>query len=67
MNRIKELRKKKGLSIKYVSEKTKLAYSTIVRIENGILKNPKYFTLKKIANVLGVNVDDLFDNDIISE
>lgn len=56
--RIKAARKAKGLTQKELGEACGIAESTIRRYELGKL-NPKYETLQKIAEPLGVNFLDL--------
>ena len=36
-----------------------VAYNTIIKIESWTIQNPTIDTLSKIANALGVKVDDL--------
>lgn len=57
-HKVKELCHKKGITIKQLSEKMKIAPESLSRAING---NPKLSTLRKISEVLGVSVTDLFD------
>jgi len=56
---LKKLRRKKGYSLEKVARLANLSLSTIVKIENGVNKNPTIETLTKIAKVLEVGVDGL--------
>ena len=56
---LKKLRAKKGLSLKKIARLADLSLNTIVKIENGVNKNPTIETLIKIAKALEVGVDDL--------
>jgi transcriptional regulator with XRE-family HTH domain len=56
---VKKLRAKKGLSLEKVARLADLSLNTIVKIENGVNKNPTIDTLSKIAKALDVGVDDL--------
>jgi len=56
---LKKLRRKKGYSLKKVARLANLSLNTIVKIENGVNKNPTIETLTKIAKALEVGVDDL--------
>ncbi len=56
---LKKLRRKKGYSIEKVARLANLSLNTIVKIENGVNKNPTIETLTKIAKALEVGVDDL--------
>ncbi len=57
--RIKELRLKKGLSQDLVSKKANLSFQTISKIESGTTPNPTIDTVRKIANVLDISLDEL--------
>jgi len=56
---LKKLRRKKGYSLEKVARLADLSLNTIVKIENGVNKNPTIETLTKIAKALEVGVDDL--------
>ena len=59
---IKNLRKKKGLSQDKLAKIADVPLTTLVKIETGVNDNPTIKTLKKIANALKVNIDDLLGN-----
>lgn len=56
---LKKLRAKRGYSLEKVARLADLSLNTIVKIENGVNKNPTIETLTKIAKALEVGVDDL--------
>jgi len=56
---IKRLRQKAGFSQDVLSKKTNLAFHTIAKIESGSTPDPRIATAKKIADVLGVTIDEL--------
>lgn len=58
-SRIRELRKKKGLTISQLAEMTDLSDNFIGSIERGI-RSPAIKTLEKIATVLKVKIEDIF-------
>ncbi|HPV70682.1 MAG TPA: helix-turn-helix transcriptional regulator [Candidatus Magasanikbacteria bacterium] len=58
---LKKLRAKKGLSLEKIARLADLSLNTIVKIENGVNKNPTIETLTKIAKALEVGVDDLIN------
>lgn len=62
--RIRVERKKKGLTQKQLGELCGIAEPTIRRYELGLL-NPKYATLKKIANGLGIRVQVLNEDETV--
>lgn len=57
---IKEIRLKKKISISKLSEMTDISRTYIRELENNRKTNPSMQTLYKIANVLNVNIKDLF-------
>ena len=57
--KIQELRIKEDYSQDQLSKMTGLAYHTIAKIEAGATNDPRIKTAKKIADVLGVTLDDL--------
>jgi len=60
-NNLRKLRKTKGLSQERLARLANVANNTIVKIEAGKNKNPTLDTLKKIAKVLEVSVDELIN------
>lgn len=62
-SRIKELRKKAELTQEELAKRSDIPYATLLKIENDTVKNPTILTLKKIADALGILVDDLLGND----
>lgn len=56
---IKELRKKHHLSQEQLAQKAGITYSTLIKIESGLNKNPTLDTLTKIANVFKIKIDEL--------
>jgi len=56
---IKKYRKRAGISQDVLSKKANLAFHTIAKIESGATPNPTIETVKKIADALGVSLDDL--------
>jgi len=58
---LKKLREKKGLSQDRLAKLADVANNTIIKIEQGENINPTLATLKKIAEALGVSLDELTD------
>lgn len=56
---IRKIRSKKELSLEKIARLADLSLNTIVKVENGVNKNPTIETLTKIAKALEVGVDDL--------
>ncbi len=53
-------RQKKGLTQQELCSQANLSYSTLTKIERGAIKAPSIFTIKAIADVLGIELDSLF-------
>ncbi len=57
-HKVKELCSERGITIKQLAEKMKIAPESLSRAING---NPQLSTIRKISDALGVSVADLFD------
>ena len=53
------LRKQKNWSQEKLAVESGISYNTIIKIERGGIKNPKIETVIKLANALGVSLDEL--------
>lgn len=60
--RIKEIRKKKGLTQKQLGEALGVSYQTIAQWENN-LRNPKHETLRKLAAALDLKWYELYPEE----
>ena len=58
-DKIKQLRNKQGLTQDKLSRKSDLPYTTLTKIETNVITKPTIQTVVKIANGLGVTIDDL--------
>ena len=56
---IRKYRLKKEMSQDRLSKLADVAFHTIVKIESGDTPNPTIETVRKIADALGVTLDDL--------
>jgi len=56
---IKKYRNKLGISQDVLSKRANLAFHTIAKIEAGSTSDPRIETVKKIADALGVTINDL--------
>ncbi len=56
---IRKYRQQKEVSQDRLSKLADVAFHTIVKIESGETPNPTIETVKKIADALGVSLDDL--------
>jgi DNA-binding XRE family transcriptional regulator len=56
---IKKYRTKQGLSQEYFAKKSGVKYTTLTKIESGVIKKPSVLVMAKIAKALGVNIEEL--------
>jgi len=57
--RIKQVRKKIGWSQQKLAEKAGLSLAVITKIEQGVAKRPSIQTMVKLADALGISLDEL--------
>jgi len=57
--RIKALRLKLQLSQDEFARKADIPYTTLTKIETGVIKKPSVFVMAKIAKALGINIEEL--------
>lgn len=60
---LRQLRKKKKLSMKHLADKSNIEYSQIARIERGVI-NTTICSAYSIAEALEIPVSKLFEFDI---
>lgn len=65
-NRIKEIRKSRGFSQREVATKLNMAFSTYSNYENNN-REPNFETLKRIADILGVSVAQLVNDEAVAD
>ena len=56
---IKRHRTKLGLSQEDFAQKSGVKYTTLTKIESGVIKTPSVVMVGKIAKALGVPIEDL--------
>ena len=56
---IKKRRTKLGLSQEDFAQKSGVKYTTLTKIETGVIKTPSVAIVAKIAKALGVSIEDL--------
>ena len=59
LKNLKKLRKQKGWSQEKLAREAGISYQTLIKIEQGRIKNPKLETLIKLAKALGTSLDKL--------
>ncbi len=58
-SKIKKLRQKNNLTQEKLAIKAGVPYTTLTKIESGVIKKPAVQTVAKIAKALGVTIDNL--------
>ncbi len=56
---IKKLRNQRKLSQEELAKKAGVTYSTLIKLESGVNKNPTIKTIQQIAAALEVTLDEL--------
>ena len=56
---IKKRRTKLGLSQEDFAQKSGVKYTTLTKIESGVIKKPSVLLMARIAKALGVSIEDL--------
>jgi len=56
---IKKRRTKLGLSQEDFAQKSGVKYTTLTKIETGVIKKPSVVLVAKIAKALGVSIEEL--------
>ncbi len=57
--KIKKLRQKLGLSQDDFARKADVSYTSLTKIETGVIKKPSVFVVSKIAKALNVDIEEL--------
>jgi len=57
--KIRKLRQKLELSQDDFARKADVAYTTLTKIETGVIKTPSVFVVSKIAKALNVAIEEL--------
>ena len=60
LDRLKELKKSKGMTSKQIADATKIPESTVKRIFSGETDNPYVDTLRRIVIALDSSLDEIF-------
>ena len=57
--KIKALRLKLELSQDEFARKADIPYTTLTKVETGVIKKPSVFVMAKLAKTLGVSIEDI--------
>lgn len=59
---IKRIRQKRNLTQDKLARLADIPYTTITKIETGVIKQPSVLAVAKIAKALGVSLDELVED-----
>jgi len=57
--KIKKLRNDLGLSQDELARKADIPYTTLTKIETGVIKKPSVYVVAKIAKALNISIEEL--------
>jgi len=57
--KVKAWRKKREVTQDALAKKADIRYTTLAKIESDVIQNPSLQTITKIADGLGITIDDL--------
>lgn len=61
-NRIRQVRTDRGITQRELSKMSGVSYSTLTKLETGVIKNPSFVVIYKITKALDMKLDDLIEN-----
>lgn len=61
LKNLAKLRKQKDLTQEGLARKADISYHTIIKLENGGIKNPKIETVIKLAKALSITIDKMIE------
>jgi len=59
LKNLARLRKEKGLTQERLAREANISYHTLIKLESGGIEDPRISTVIKLANALGVRIDEL--------
>jgi len=62
LNKIIQARKERGITQKELSIMSGVSYSTMTKLESGIIKSPSFAAIYKIIKALDMTFDELIEN-----
>ncbi len=61
LSRLKLIREQSEITQRELSKMSGVSYSTLTKLETGIIKNPSFQVIFKISKALEIKVDDLMN------
>ncbi len=58
-DKVKEVRKAKGLTQDALAKKADIPYTTLTKLESNVITKPSIQSVEKIAKGLGITIDEL--------
>ena len=65
--RIHSIRRSRGMTLKFLAERTGLSTTALRRIETGLTSSPRVFHVQAIAEALGLTLGTLLPDDVMRE
>lgn len=59
IDKLKKIREERDITQKELSKMSGVSYSTLTKLESGVIKNPSFAVITKIIRALDLRVDDL--------
>lgn len=59
IHNLKKIREDKEITQKELSKMSGVSYSTLTKLESGVIKNPSFMVITKIIKALDLRVDEL--------
>lgn len=59
LKNLSKIRKQKGWSQEKLAKEANISYNTLIKIERGGIDDPRIGTVIKLADALGVSIDEL--------
>lgn len=60
---IKKIRNELNLTQEQLSKKADISYTSLTKIETGVIKDPSVYTIAKIAKAFDVSIESLLINE----
>jgi len=61
ISRLKLIREHNEITQHELSKMSGVSYSTLTKLETGIIKNPSFLIISKISKALEIKIDDLIN------
>lgn len=59
---LKHIREDREITQKELSKMSGVSYSTLTKLESGVITNPSFQTIVRISKALDIRIDDLIGN-----